>query len=111
MGLRPFVQLIEYGTLEKRKDTGASGVNSLLMLHGWLHPTLSWSFLHFIVISCSDHYVSASATEKWAQLAITWYSFELGNDSEQVQEMREVAVKPQTHRAWGTREVMEVGAS
>lgn len=51
----------------------------------------------------------ATATREWAELAIEWYSYELGLDSEQVDEMVEVVVKPQSHPGWGTREPLEVG--
>jgi len=51
----------------------------------------------------------AAATREWAELAIEWYTYELGLDSEQVDEMIEVVVKPQNHPGWGTRELMEVG--
>ncbi|GLB38298.1 putative this enzyme is required for electron transfer from NADP to cytochrome P450 in microsomes [Lyophyllum shimeji] len=44
----------------------------------------------------------ATATREWAELAIQWYSNELGTDSEQVDEMIEVAVDPKSHPAWGT---------
>ncbi|KAF5382537.1 hypothetical protein D9615_002829 [Tricholomella constricta] len=51
----------------------------------------------------------ATATRKWAELAIEWYSYELGRDSEQVREMSGVAVKPESHPGWGSREPLEVG--
>jgi len=87
-----------------------SEVNSPLMLRGWLHPTLSKICFYFVIISwVTSLFVSTLAVQQWAQLAIMWYSFELGSDSEQVQEMQEVVVRPQAHRAWGTRERLEVG--
>ncbi|KDQ25361.1 hypothetical protein PLEOSDRAFT_1066483 [Pleurotus ostreatus PC15] len=43
------------------------------------------------------------AMKAWALRAKTWYSRELGGDSEQAQEMESVLERPQSHRAWGTR--------
>lgn len=51
----------------------------------------------------------ATATRQWAELSVEWYGYELGRDSEQVREMANVAVKPQSHPGWGSREKLEVG--
>ena len=40
---------------------------------------------------------------EWAQIAAQWYTYEVGVDSEEVAEMRRVALKPESHYAWGTR--------
>jgi len=50
-----------------------------------------------------------AATQEWATLAAKWYGYEVGVDSDYVQEMQETAVHPETHRAWGTRDKMLVG--
>ena len=52
---------------------------------------------------------SAEATRQWATLAARWYGYELGVDSDYVQEMDETRLRPETHRAWGTRNKMLVG--
>lgn len=38
-----------------------------------------------------------------------WYEYELGADSEQVQEMKEVIVSPQAQQSWGIRRRQSVG--
>ena len=53
--------------------------------------------------------LSAQATKEWADTAVIWYGYELGTDSEQVQEMKEVMKSPQTQRSWGTRGRQSVG--
>lgn len=52
---------------------------------------------------------SSSATREWAQIAVVWYSYEVGIDSEQVGEMRGIALSPESHPAWNTRNRLEVG--
>lgn len=52
---------------------------------------------------------SAFAAKEWADAAIIWYGYELGADSEYVQEMKGVIKSPQTQRAWGTRARQSVG--
>ncbi|KAJ6620764.1 hypothetical protein B0H10DRAFT_1791437 [Mycena sp. CBHHK59/15] len=59
----------------------------------------------WIAVSHSD----ASAARLWAQLAIKWYTFELGADSDLVMEMQNTAVHPEQHPAWGSRELLTVG--
>ncbi|KAF8073662.1 hypothetical protein FPV67DRAFT_1409441 [Lyophyllum atratum] len=51
----------------------------------------------------------ATAAREWAELALEWYTYELGLDSEQVGEMVEVIANPQGHPGWGSREPLEVG--
>lgn len=51
----------------------------------------------------------ATATREWAELAIKWYTYELGGDSEQVQEITQVVTDPRRHFAWATREPLDVG--
>ncbi|KAF9454826.1 SET domain-containing protein [Macrolepiota fuliginosa MF-IS2] len=51
----------------------------------------------------------AAATREWAAIAAEWYSYEVGTDSEEVGEMQAVVVRPDDHRAWGTRKRVEVG--
>ena len=53
---------------------------------------------------------SENATKAWALLARQWYAIELGEDSEQVEEMSRVSVDPRGHKSWGTREPMVVGS-
>ncbi|KAJ7202814.1 hypothetical protein GGX14DRAFT_462418 [Mycena pura] len=60
----------------------------------------------WIAVSHSD----ASAARSWAELAIEWYTYELGADSELVMEVRNTAEHPEGQRAWGTREPLTVGA-
>jgi len=49
------------------------------------------------------------AAREWADTAMTWYKYELGIDSEQVQEMKEVISSPQAQQSWGTRRRQSVG--
>ncbi|KAI0632196.1 hypothetical protein C8Q77DRAFT_1060385 [Trametes polyzona] len=48
-------------------------------------------------------HTDASAVREWARLAQTWYSYELGGDSAQAQEMERIAAGPRSHSAWGIR--------
>jgi len=45
----------------------------------------------------------------WAQLAIKWYTYELGSDSQEALGMKDTLLRPQLHSAWGTRENLNVG--
>jgi hypothetical protein len=40
---------------------------------------------------------------------MTWYGYELGTDSEYVQEMKDVIESPKAQRSWGTRRRQLVG--
>ncbi|KAG5341126.1 hypothetical protein C0989_011349 [Termitomyces sp. Mn162] len=51
----------------------------------------------------------AVATSEWAELAIEWYAYELGYDSDQVRDMDRIAIDPRSHPEWGTREVQRIG--
>ncbi|KAJ6584695.1 hypothetical protein B0H19DRAFT_1318925 [Mycena capillaripes] len=51
----------------------------------------------------------ASAARLWAQLAIKWYTYELGADSELVTDVERTARNPEEHPAWGSRERLTVG--
>ncbi|KAG6900388.1 hypothetical protein C0993_011376 [Termitomyces sp. T159_Od127] len=51
----------------------------------------------------------AAATIEWAKLAIEWYGYELGYDSEQVQDLTRTAIDPRSHREWGSRETQRIG--
>ena len=42
-------------------------------------------------------------------MAVEWFSYEIGADTPQVEEMKMVMVRPQSYRAWGTRQVLAVG--
>jgi len=53
--------------------------------------------------------LSAWAAREWADAAVAWYGYELGKDSEYVQEMKDVIKSPQTRRSWGTRRGRSVG--
>ena len=53
--------------------------------------------------------LSAQAAREWADLAAMWYGYELGADSEYVQEVEGVIRSPQTQRSWGTRRHQSVG--
>ncbi|KAJ7134348.1 hypothetical protein C8R44DRAFT_770273 [Mycena epipterygia] len=59
----------------------------------------------WIAASHSD----ASAARLWAQLAIKWYTYELGADSDLVLEVEKTAGHPEQHPAWGSREPLTVG--
>ncbi|KAJ7164686.1 hypothetical protein C8R43DRAFT_988014 [Mycena crocata] len=52
----------------------------------------------------------ASAAQSWAQLAVKWYTFELGADSELTLDVRNTAMNPELHSAWGSREPSVVGS-
>ncbi|KXN88140.1 SET domain-containing protein 5, partial [Leucoagaricus sp. SymC.cos] len=51
----------------------------------------------------------SAATREWAQVAAEWYTYEVGGDSEQVAEMESVALRPESHAAWGTHRQLNVG--
>ncbi|KAI3603049.1 set domain-containing protein 5 [Moniliophthora roreri] len=51
----------------------------------------------------------APAAQEWASLAVKWYSYEVGLDSPQVEDLKRYITNPRSHRAWGTREEMRVG--
>ncbi|KAK7048145.1 SET domain-containing protein 5 [Favolaschia claudopus] len=59
----------------------------------------------WIAASHSD----ASAARLWAQLAIRWYTYEVGADSDLVSEVRRIAADPEEHPAWSSREPLVVG--
>ncbi|TFK70366.1 hypothetical protein BDN72DRAFT_856973 [Pluteus cervinus] len=50
-----------------------------------------------------------SATKQWAELAVKWFTFELGRDSEQVVNLLPAVNHPQKHTAWAQRGAMIVG--
>lgn len=52
---------------------------------------------------------SEDATRAWAQLAKEWYTYELGHDSQQVQQILGILEKPRSHVMWRTRGREEVG--
>jgi hypothetical protein len=54
-------------------------------------------------------FLSASAARLWAQLAIKWYTIEVGADNDLVLDIERTASDPQGHRAWGLREPLAVG--
>ncbi|KAJ7288577.1 hypothetical protein C8J57DRAFT_1430632 [Mycena rebaudengoi] len=60
----------------------------------------------WIAASHSD----ASAARQWAELAIKWYTIELGVDSEPAIEVLETVAHPEQHPAWGLRELLTVPA-
>jgi hypothetical protein len=62
-----------------------------------------------IVLQSSVVRSSALAAKEWADTAMMWYGYELGPDSEYVQEMKDIINSPQTQRAWGTRARQSVG--
>ncbi|EMD35001.1 hypothetical protein CERSUDRAFT_54156, partial [Gelatoporia subvermispora B] len=45
----------------------------------------------------------ANAARQWAILALRWYSYELGSDSVQAEEMRTIVARPEEHPAWASR--------
>ncbi|KAK1236263.1 hypothetical protein PQX77_000497 [Marasmius sp. AFHP31] len=51
----------------------------------------------------------AMATREWAKLAIEWYSYELGSDSELTEHMKTIVENPQLHRSWAVRGSLSVG--
>jgi hypothetical protein len=53
--------------------------------------------------------ISAAAVADWARLAMRWYGYELGKDSEQVREMAGLALDPLSHPVWGSRVSLAVG--
>lgn len=54
-------------------------------------------------------FLSAWAAKEWADTAAVWYGYELGADSEYVQEMKDIIKSPQTQRTWGARGRQSVG--
>ena len=75
---------------------------SLLSLYVHLGWRFDYKYVPFISLS-------ARAAKEWAETAVTWYGYELGPDSEHVQEMADVIKSPQTQRSWGTRRRQSVG--
>ncbi|KAF8909006.1 hypothetical protein CPB84DRAFT_1834546 [Gymnopilus junonius] len=51
----------------------------------------------------------ANATQAWAEKAIHWFTAEIGADTPQVVTLEVIVDHPQRHRAWGTRDAMDVG--
>ncbi|KAG6903287.1 hypothetical protein C0995_000182 [Termitomyces sp. Mi166 len=51
----------------------------------------------------------ATATIEWAELAMEWYGYELGYDSEQAQNTARIVIDPRSHPEWGSREVQRIG--
>ncbi|KAJ7465322.1 hypothetical protein FB451DRAFT_1352778 [Mycena latifolia] len=51
----------------------------------------------------------ASAVRLWAQLAIKWYTTELGSGSDLLSEVQNAAGNPEEHPAWGSRGPLIVG--
>jgi hypothetical protein len=54
-------------------------------------------------------YNSGAAVAEWAGIAAEWYGYELGGDSEQVEEMVSIQERPRVHPAWGSRGRVDVG--
>lgn len=52
---------------------------------------------------------SADAVQEWAALGLEWYAYELGADSEQVREMKDVMGSPRSHPVWGSKRELIVG--
>ncbi|KAJ7725376.1 hypothetical protein B0H16DRAFT_1594758 [Mycena metata] len=52
----------------------------------------------------SAAHADAAAVRSWSQLAVKWYTYELGPDSDQVLEAQRTAENPEQHPAWGSRE-------
>ncbi|KAJ3711715.1 hypothetical protein C8R42DRAFT_595407 [Lentinula raphanica] len=50
----------------------------------------------------------AASTRAWARVAEEWFGYELGVDSEQVSEMRQLETQPESHPAWASRQAMRV---
>ncbi|CAL1713363.1 unnamed protein product [Somion occarium] len=49
------------------------------------------------------------AAREWAALALEWYAYELGADSEQAHEMQNVIADAEKHPVWGSRHEEHVG--
>jgi hypothetical protein len=49
------------------------------------------------------------AVNTWATLAIKWYTSELGSDSQEVINVKDMLRNPELHYAWGSRQHMSVG--
>ncbi|KAF9534517.1 hypothetical protein CPB83DRAFT_873273 [Crepidotus variabilis] len=47
---------------------------------------------------------------EWGLLAMRWFSNEIGADTPQVKDMERYVSRPETHKAWGTRSRLDVGA-
>ncbi|KAF5350822.1 hypothetical protein D9757_013544 [Collybiopsis confluens] len=50
----------------------------------------------------------AASLQAWAKVAEEWFGYEVGVDSVQVEEMRAVQARPESHTAWGNRLAMRV---
>jgi hypothetical protein len=46
----------------------------------------------------------------WAKVGEEWFGYEVGVDSEQVEDMRRLQSDPMGHPAWASRQAMKVPA-
>ncbi|QRV74750.1 SET domain-containing protein [Ceratobasidium sp. AG-Ba] len=53
----------------------------------------------------------AAAAKQWATLAYKWYTIELGSDSKQSRTALLISRTPESHGAWGSREMEQVGGT
>jgi hypothetical protein len=104
-------QSTKYGNSRRKKGTGANGDDWQQMERGL--PRLMQSRRPCLLLQRPKTdllLASASAAQLWAKLAIQWYTYELGADSEVVMsEVHSTATHPETHPAWGSREPLSVG--
>ncbi|KDR82640.1 hypothetical protein GALMADRAFT_238083 [Galerina marginata CBS 339.88] len=59
----------------------------------------------WIAASHSD----AMATQSWARKAVEWFTIEIGADTPQVRTLMTIMDRPESHKAWGTRDAVAVG--
>lgn len=93
-----------------KKAIGANVADLQPMQLGWQPPIQSEHFsqkLWHVRLNRTDG--SAAATQEWAEIAVEWFSYEVGSDSDLVAEMRAIAVQPRDHPAWATRKRLKVG--
>jgi aspartyl/asparaginyl beta-hydroxylase (cupin superfamily) len=79
------------------------------MLLRWLWLILSKLIIPARALFIHQFPFSAMAVNVWATLALKWYTSELGSDSQEVINMKDILRNPELHYAWGSRQHMSVG--
>ena len=53
--------------------------------------------------------LSVNSVQQWAEVALEWYSYELGYDSPEAGRMRFFSSELSNHPGWATREQVHIG--